>query len=77
MNDKGFSQPLRELVARMLEPDAASRPDALTLIGDAQEGCRKWRVNTIEGKVYVDLKDKYVRAEYEGRRFGTKLVATN
>ena len=45
MTDKGFSRPLREIVAAMLNPEVGKRPNSLRLIDRAEEG---WRVVSLE-----------------------------
>jgi predicted phosphohydrolase len=68
LNDKGFSQGIREIVARMLDPSMAMRPDALQLVDEVEKGWRVWRASTVEGQAYIDVRDKLVRREYESMR---------
>jgi hypothetical protein len=58
MNDKGFSNVLRNIVARMLDPSMVMRPDTLELVGQVEAGWRSWRANTMEGRAYIDRGDK-------------------
>jgi hypothetical protein len=58
LNDKGFSPYLREIVAAMQDPRMWGRPNALELVGRAEEGWRAWRANMTEGSEYVDVRDK-------------------
>lgn len=58
MNDKGFSNVLRNIVARMLDPSIVERPDTVKLVGQAEAGWRSWRANTMEGRAYIDRGDK-------------------
>lgn len=64
MNDKGFSQGLREIVASMLNHKMSKRPDTLTLVQMVEEEWRMWRAITREGQAYVDVRDEYLREEY-------------
>jgi hypothetical protein len=76
MNDKGFSQGLRDILATMLDPVAGQRPDARDLVGLVRNEWRSWRANTIEGRAYVDRGDELVRRLYE-RSKGRKRPAFN
>jgi hypothetical protein len=60
MNDKGFSQGLRELVALMLKSNPDERPRAAELINQADEGFAYWRATTVEGAYYVDIADEWI-----------------
>jgi predicted phosphohydrolase len=68
MNDKGFSQGIRDIVAQMLDPSMAMRPDALQLVDEVEKGWRVWRASTVEGQAYIDVRDKLVRREYESMK---------
>lgn len=68
MNDKGFSQGIRDIVGKMLDPTIGKRPDSLKLVGLVEVEWRSWRANTAEGRAYVDRDDKLVRRQYEGGR---------
>ncbi|KAH8601089.1 kinase-like domain-containing protein [Bisporella sp. PMI_857] len=65
MNDKGYSQMIRDTVAEMLKPDSLDRPDALRLLDKAQEAYRAWRTGTVDGNLYVDIDDEYVKKQWE------------
>ena len=73
MNDRGFSQYLREIVSVMLDPQRRGRPHALELVGRREEGWRAWRVNTREGAEYVDVRDKELQNVIE--RGGVGAIA--
>ncbi len=60
MNDKGFSEALRDIVAEMLRlhpKDRMQTKDLANQVDDAWEG---WRATTEEGAHYVDVLDKVV-----------------
>lgn len=58
MNDKGFSQPLREIIGAMLRPHPSDRPSALELVNQVNYKWKKWRADTPEGRQFVDVTDK-------------------
>lgn len=60
MNDKGYSQGLRNLVADMLRPNPADRPAAIDLIPDIDDKWRHWRSSTREGQEFCDVGDQDV-----------------
>jgi len=60
LNDKGFSQPLREIVAAMLKPHPADRPTSLDLVNKVSVEWKRWRSDTVEGRRFVDVDDKLV-----------------
>lgn len=74
MGDKGFSEGLRGIVAKMLEPEIKNRPDALLLLGEAQRLWRDWRANTPEGMAYVDVSDELAGIEYESEKGAQERV---
>jgi serine/threonine protein kinase len=65
MNDKGFSPWLRDIVGAMLDPRISNRPDALELVGRAENGWAAWRANTKEGREYVDIRDRELGDNFE------------
>jgi hypothetical protein len=67
MNDKGFSQGLRDIVGMMLDHKINKRPNTLTLVQMVEEGWRLWRATTREGQEYVDIRDEYLSHIYGGR----------
>lgn len=58
MNDKGFSESIREVVGAMLEEDSNDRPNAFQLIDKVDEGFERWRATVKEGMEYIDVEDK-------------------
>ncbi|KAE8453271.1 hypothetical protein EG329_011338 [Mollisiaceae sp. DMI_Dod_QoI] len=58
MNDKGFSQGIREIIGAMLQPHPADRPTALDLVNKVDVEWRRWRSETTEGRRFVDVNDK-------------------
>ncbi|KUJ12337.1 kinase-like protein [Mollisia scopiformis] len=58
MCDKGFSQPLREIVGAMLKHHPADRPTALDLVNKVNTEWKIWRSNSVEGRRVVDVDDK-------------------
>jgi hypothetical protein len=57
MNDKGFSKYIRDIVGDMLHRHPADRPDTMALVNRVEDHWRAWRVNTREGREYVDVDD--------------------
>lgn len=68
MNDKGFSEGLRDIVGNMLSHSMARRPDTLTLVSRVEEGWQAWRATTKEGQDYLDVRDEYLSQGYKGAR---------
>ena len=60
MNDKGFSQPLREIIESMLRPHPTDRPTVVDLVNTVNYQWKKWRADTPEGRQFVDVADKIV-----------------
>jgi hypothetical protein len=60
MTDKGFSKPLRDIVAEMLRPHPNDRMQTLVLVNRADDAWEGWRATTEEGAHLVDLVDKAV-----------------
>jgi serine/threonine protein kinase len=58
MNDKNFSQGLRDIVASMLKPHPGERPRIMEIVNEADDQFAKWRATTKEGAYYVDITDK-------------------
>ncbi|TVY19165.1 Serine/threonine-protein kinase ATG1 [Lachnellula arida] len=58
MNDKGYSQGLRNIVGDMLKPEPADRPPVLDLVSIIETEWRSWRANTREGQEFVDVEDQ-------------------
>lgn len=75
MNDKGFSEGLRDIVATMLDHNMNKRPDTLSLVQKVDEGWRLWRATTREGQNYVDIRDEYLGQIYEGGRGRRSILA--
>ena len=65
MNDGGFSQGLREIVADMMSPTIGKRPDSLRLVDRVEDGWRAWRANTQEGREYVDVKGQELADNFD------------
>jgi hypothetical protein len=62
MNDRGFSQPLREIIGSMLRPHPADRPTVVDLVNTVNYQWKKWRADTPEGRQFVDVTDKIILA---------------
>ncbi|TVY75914.1 Serine/threonine-protein kinase ATG1, partial [Lachnellula suecica] len=58
MNDKGYTQGLRNIIADLLQPNPADRPSSVDLISRIDDEWRKWRANTREGQEFVDVGDQ-------------------
>jgi hypothetical protein len=72
MNDKGFSEGIREIVGKMLKPHPRDRPTALQLVDRVDDEWRRWRSTTREGREFVDVEDKGLEARIGG--FGAGLI---
>jgi serine/threonine protein kinase len=66
MNDKGFSQGIREVVSQMLQPHPNDRPTALELVNIIEHLWGGWRATTDEGAQYVDINDELVERAARG-----------
>jgi serine/threonine protein kinase len=60
MNDKGFSEALRDIVAEMLRPHPKDRMQTKDLVNQVDDAWEGWRATTEEGAHYVDVLDKVV-----------------
>jgi hypothetical protein len=60
MNDKGFSDPIRHIVAEMLRPHPDDRLQTKDLVNQVDDAWEGWRATTEEGAYYVDVVDKGV-----------------
>lgn len=70
LNDKGFSAGLRDIVADMLKMHPSDRPGTLVLVDRVEDAWKRWRVETREGRMYVDIRDEEVVGLQElGRGF--------
>lgn len=76
MNDKGFSQPLREIIAAMLKPHPADRPTALDLVNKVNAEWSRWRSETEEGRRIVDAEDRIKLKKSLGAGLGTRYKPT-
>lgn len=70
MNDKGYSQGLRDIIADMLRPDPADRPPCLDLVTTVDDEWRRWRAETREGQEYVDVGDQDIARRVFGSSRG-------
>ncbi|KAG0646016.1 Serine threonine-kinase ATG1 [Hyphodiscus hymeniophilus] len=76
MTDKAFSPWLRDIVATMLDPRIANRPDALDLVGRTENGWEAWRANTKEGAQYVDVGDRELEERFARSSRGTGALTS-
>lgn len=60
MNDKGFSEAIRDIVAEMLRPHPNDRMQTKGLVNQVDDAWEGWRATTEEGAHYVDVLDKVV-----------------
>jgi len=60
MNDKGFSDSIRHIVAEMLRPHPDDRLQTKDLVNQVDDAWEGWRATTDEGAYYVDVVDKAV-----------------
>lgn len=44
-------------MADMLTPVPKSRPQTVDVVHRVEEGMRRWRLNTMDGRTYVDVRD--------------------
>jgi len=58
MNDKGFSEGLRDIVGDMLKMQPCDRPGGIELMKRVEDEWKRWRAVTVEGQRYVDVMDK-------------------
>ena len=58
MNDKGFSEGIRDIVGAMLKLHPADRPNTFQLVDKVDAEWRRWRSTTNEGREFVDVEDK-------------------
>ena len=72
MTDKGFSQPIREIVADMLRPHPNDRIQTLVLVNRVNDAWEGWRATTEEGAHFVDVIDKVVLRSVVGA--GGRLI---
>jgi hypothetical protein len=74
MNDKGFSQGLRDIIALMLKPHPAHRPGTIELVNRADDAFAQWRATTEEGAYYVDVDDRLAERARLGLGRGLLMV---
>lgn len=66
MNDKGFTEGIRGIVAQMLMLHPADRPNAFGLVDKVDDEWARWRATTREGREFVDVEDKKMAARIGG-----------
>ncbi|RDW75293.1 hypothetical protein BP6252_06435 [Coleophoma cylindrospora] len=57
MNDRGYSQGIREIISDMLKEKESERPDILTLFPRIHVEMCRWRAFTLDGNRYWDVRD--------------------
>ena len=58
MNDKGFSEGLRDIVGDMLKMHPGDRPGGVDLVKRVEDEWKRWRAMTVEGQRCVEVMDK-------------------
>ncbi|KAK0112571.1 hypothetical protein ONS96_001806 [Cadophora gregata f. sp. sojae] len=66
MNDRGYSQELRDIIRDMIKIHPADRPDAILLVNRVDDQWKKWRASSKEGAQVVDILDRQIELQALG-----------